>query len=157
LQWSHLMRGIAVVSAMAIVALVPFSAAAQDKFAVRAPRVARGTPVVAVAPAISDADTADDAAVAARRFAEQLSERLRPIEQRLRDDARLRRAGAVIGLSAAAIGAFRGQQALTFVGTQAIRLGLDRQLATFRARSGVSVEPSIGYRRLAIVVSVAGR
>src|SRR5260221_8594506 len=138
------MRGIAVVSAMAIVALVPFSAAAQDKFAVRAPRVGRGTPVVAVAPAISDADTADDTAVAARRFAEQLSERLRPIEQRLRDDARLRRAGAVIGLRAAAIGAFRGQEALTFVGPESLRLGLGRHVRPFPRGSGLRGERSNG-------------
>src|SRR5207248_2814663 len=147
------MRGIAVVSAVAIVALVPFSAAAQDKFAVRAPRVARGTPVVSAAPAISDADTADDAAVAAQRFADRWSQRLQPFEQRLREDSRLRRAGAVLGLSAAAIGALHGQRTLTFVGTQAVRLGLDRQLVAIRARTGVSVEPTIGYRTVAITVS----
>jgi len=155
LQCSRLMRGMAVVPAITIFVLLPFSAAAQDKFTPRAPRVAPGTPVVAAAPAITDADTADDAAVAARRFAEQLSARLQPIEQRLREDARLRRAGAVIGLSAAALGALRGQQTLTFVGTQAVRLGLDRQLAAIRARSGLSIEPTIGYRRVAISVSMA--
>jgi len=151
------MRGIAAVSAIGLVVLLPFSAAAQDKFAVRTPRVARGTPVVSAAPAITDADTADDVAVAAQRFAEQLSERLQPIEQRLREDARLRRAGAVIGLSAAAIGALRGQQTLTFVGTQAIRLGLDRQLAAVRGRSGVSIEPTIGRHGWAITVAVSDK
>jgi len=146
-------RGIAVVSAIGIAAVFPLSATAQEKSAVRPPHVAAGTPVVSAAPAISDADTADDVTIAAQRFLDQWSKRLQPIEQRLREDRRIRRAGAVLGLSAAAIGALRGQQTLTFVGTQALRLGLDRQLAAIRARSGVVVEPTIGHRSLAITVS----
>jgi len=154
LQRLRQMRAIAAAAAVAVALGFPFSASAQDKSAVRTTRPAAGVPVVTVAPAISDADTADDATVVARRFAEELSARLQPIEQRLREDARLRRAGAVIGLSAAAIGALRGQQTLTFVGTQAVRLGLDRQLSAIRARSGVSIEPTIGHRTIAVTVSV---
>ena len=147
------MRGIAAVCAIGIVAAFPLSATAQDKSAARPPHVARGTPVVSAAPAISDADTADDAAVAAQRFADRWSQRLQPFEQRLREDSRIRRAGAVLGLSAAAIGALHGQRTLTFVGTQAVRLGLDRQLVAIRARTGVSVEPTIGHRSFAITIS----
>ena len=109
--------------------------------------------MVTVAPAISDADTDDDVNVAAQHLADQLAARLQPLEQRLREDRRLRSAGAVLGLSAAAIGALRGQQTLTFVGTQALRLGLDRQLTALRARSGVVVEPTIGHRSFSITVS----
>ena len=153
MQPAYLMRGIAVISAIGIVAALPLSATAQDRTAVRPPHLARGTPVVTVAPAISDADTDDDVNVAARHLADQLAERLQPLEQRLREDRRLRSAGAVLGLSAAAIGALRGQQTLTFVGTQALRLGLDRQLTALHARSGVVVEPTIGHRRFSITVS----
>ncbi|HKB09405.1 MAG TPA: hypothetical protein VKD69_02085 [Vicinamibacterales bacterium] len=105
-----------------------------------------------VASSLGSSLTDDDAAAAARRFEREWSERLRPLEQRLRQDVRLRRAGAIVGLSAAAIGAVRGQQALTFVGTQAIRVGLDRQVTAIRARSGFEIEPTIGHHSFAITV-----
>jgi hypothetical protein len=98
-------------------------------------------------------DTPDDVAVAAQRFADEWSERLRPLGERLRDDRRLRRAGAIVGLSAAAIGAVRGQHTLTFIGTQALRVGLDRQLTAIRARSGFNVEPTIGHRSFGVTIS----
>src|SRR5215470_19484260 len=62
-------------------------------------------PVVAVAPVTID----DEESMAAiQRAADRMADRLRPIEERLRDDERLRRAGTVIGLSALAVGAVRG-------------------------------------------------
>jgi hypothetical protein len=145
------------VRTLAIVAFVAVglarAATAQDRAQMRPAHPVVVGPTVSVAPVLSNDDTSDDVTVAARRFVEEWSDRLRPIEQRLRDDSRLRRAGAIVGLSAAAVGALRGQQTLTFVGTQAIRVGLDRQLSAIRAKSGFSVEPTIGYRRFAITVN----
>ena len=135
------------------VAVLPSTVAAQDKAGIRAPQVRVQPPVVSVVPVMTPDDTSDDVTVAARRFVDEWSERLRPLEQRLRQDSRLRRAGAVVGLSAAAVGALRGEHTLTFVGTQAVRLGLDRQLTAIRARSGFSVSPTIGHRRFEITVS----
>ena len=135
------------------VAIFPSAVSAQDKAGIRVPQVRVPAPVVSVVPVMTAEDTSDDVAVAARRFVDEWSERLRPLEQRLRQDTRLRRAGAVVGLSAAAIGAIRGEHTLTFVGTQAVRLGLDRQLTAIRARSGFAVAPTIGHRRFEITVS----
>jgi outer membrane receptor protein involved in Fe transport len=148
------MRTWAAASLVALVALVPCRAAAQERIAPRPTRIAPAGPVVSVAAAVAAAsDDTDDVTVAAQRFADELSERLRPIEDRLRNDVRLRRAGAIVGLSAAAVGAIRGQHALTFAGTQALRLGLDRQLTAVRARSGFSVEPAIGHRSFSVTVT----
>jgi hypothetical protein len=147
------MRAVAAIAVVGAVTIFPSSASAQDKVGIRAPHVRAQTPVVSVVPVMTAADTSDDVTAAARRFVDEWSARLRPLEQRLRQDARLRRAGAVVGLSAAAIGAIRGEQTLTFVGTQAVRLGLDRQLTALRARSGFTVAPTIGHRRFEITVS----
>ena len=79
-----------------------------------------------------------------KRFAD----RLRPFEDRLREDLRMRRAESVVGLGIAAYEALgdRRQLPLSFVGTHALRLGLHRELAGIRERSGYVVEPSIGHR-----------
>jgi hypothetical protein len=146
------MRAVAAIAVVGAVTVFPSAVSAQDKLGTRAPQVRSQTPVVSVIPVMTAEDTSD-VTVAARRLVDHWSERLRPLEQRLRQDVRLRRAGAVVGLSAAAIGAIRGEQTLTFVGTQAVRLGLDRQLTAIRARSGFSVAPTIGYRRFEITVS----
>jgi hypothetical protein len=154
LHWAQPMRAVAAIAVVGAVMIFPSSASAQDKVGIRAPQVVRAqTPVVSVVPVMTAEDTSDDLTVAARRFVDEWSARLRPLEQRLRQDARLRRAGAVVGLSAAAIGAIRGEQTLTFVGTQAVRLGLDRQLTAIRAHSGFTVAPTIGHRRFEITVS----
>jgi hypothetical protein len=146
------MRVIAAVAVFGAIAVFPSSASAQDRMAARAPDVRDDVPMVSVASTLGASLTEDDAAAAAQRFASEWSERLRPIEQRLRDNVRLRRAGAIVGLSAAAIGAVRGQQALTFVGTQALRVGLDRQLTAIRARSGFVLEPTLGHRSFGLTV-----
>jgi hypothetical protein len=91
--------------------------------------------------------------VAAKRLADQFYNRLQPIEHLVRDDQRLRRASEAIGLSAIALGALRGGGSLTFVGTQALRLGFDRQLTQIRNRTGLVVEPSIGYRSIGVTAS----
>jgi hypothetical protein len=114
-------------------------------------RVAPSVPVVAAAPVVIDGE--DDSVVTFQRLSHDVTERLEPIEQRFREDERLRRAGAVVGLSAAALGALRGQPTLTFVGTHALRLGLDRQLTTIRKRTGFVVEPSIGHRRFSVTAT----
>src|SRR5256885_386928 len=128
------------------------SVSAQDRIALRpTPRLAPPVPVATVAPVAIDG--ADDSTVAIQRMSEGLTERLRPIEQRFRQDKRLQRAGAIVGLSAVALGALRGQPTLTFVGTHAVRLGLDRQLAPIRKRTGFVVEPSIGHRSVSVTAT----
>jgi hypothetical protein len=81
-----------------------------------------------------------------------LAERFRPFRERLREDDRVRLAGSVLGFGVVAYEALqrRPQMPLTFVGTQALRLGLHRQLGTIRSRSGFVVEPSIAYRGFAV-------
>ena len=115
-----------------------------------APPSSPAGPVVAVAPVTIDDE---ESIVAIQRAADRIAERLRPIEDRVRDDERLRRAGAVIGLGALAIGAVRGTRPLTFAGTQALRVGLHNQLAAIRQRSGFVVEPSIGHRSFSVTLS----
>lgn len=86
---------------------------------------------------------------------QRLTERLRPIEDRLRHDDRLRAAESVLGLGAVAYGVLhaRPQGSLTFVGTQALRFGLSRELDAIRARSGFTVAPSIGRRSFLVTFS----
>lgn len=88
-----------------------------------------------------------------KRITDELDARLRRIEQRVRTDERLRHAGAIVGLGAAAIGAIRGDDPLTFIGTHALRIALDPQLARLRARTGMTFETTVGYRRVAITFS----
>jgi hypothetical protein len=131
----------------------PGGAVAEDKPASRVVTLVPGTPVVSVAAGVTDMAGADDVTAAAKRFSDELYARVRPIETRLQNDSRLRSAGTVIGLSAAAIGALRGQRALTVVGTEAIRFGLDRQLRVVRARTGFSVTPSLGQHAFTVTFS----
>jgi hypothetical protein len=138
---------------LGVLAGFPGRAAAEDKPASRAVALARGAPVVSVAAGLTDTAGTDDVTAAAKRFADELSARLRPIEARLEHDARLRSAGTVVGLSAAAIGALRRQRALTVVGTEAIRLGLGRQLRVVRARTGFWVTPSLGQHAFMVTFS----
>jgi hypothetical protein len=144
----------AAIAALGAIAFFPSSAFAQDRVTTRPAHEARPTvPVVTVASSIGSALTDDDVAIAAQRFVDEWSERLRPLEQRLRDDRRVRHAGAIVGLSAAALGALRGQQTLTFVGSQALRVGLDRQLTAIRARTGFEVQPTLGRRGFSVTLS----
>src|SRR5258706_9127138 len=138
-------------AALIVPLLFTSSVSAQERLALRPIRMAPSVPVVTVAPVAIDGG--DDSVVTLQRLSQELTERLKPIERRFREDGRLRRAGAVVGLSAAALGALRGQPTLTFVGTHALRLGLDRQLSTIQKRTGFVVEPSIGHRRVSVSVS----
>jgi len=151
LQHNRLMHSRTAGSLVAMLVAVSSTVSAQERIALRRTRIAPSPPVVSVAPVAIDGE--DDSTVAIQRMSEELTERLKPIEQRFREDERLRRAGAVIGLSAAALGALRGQPTLTFVGTHAVRLGLDRQLTTIRKRTGFVVEPSIGHRSFAVTAT----
>ena len=143
------MRVIAGASALTILLLSPSTGAAQERSAFRPAHLAVPTPDATVAPVVAET-VGDDPALAIQRLADRLSARLRPLEDRFRNDRRLRSAGEVAGLGAMALGALRGQHAFTFVGTQALRLGLDKQLTRIRDRSGFVVEPSIGHRAFAI-------
>jgi len=146
--------------AVALITTLPGLAAAQERFALRplptvptAPSPAPPPPASATSSPMQNLDFGDDPVVAAKRIADKLSERLRPIETRLRRDARLRRAGALVGLAAIAMGALHGDQSLTFVGTEAIRLGLQRQLGAVRARTGFAISPSLGDHSISVIVS----
>ena len=97
--------------------------------------------------------TVDDPRLATRRFEQVLFERLKPIEQRFREDPRLRRAGTVAGLTAMALAAIRGDQPLAFLGTGAMRLTLDGQLTKLRQTTGFTIAPSVSRRRVAVVVT----
>ena len=147
------MRALAATAAFGALTLLPCTAVAQERVGVRPPHARSGVPGVTPAESSGESPTDGDAVTPAKTFVEEWSERLRPLEQRLRSDQRLRHAGAIVGLGAAAIGAVRGQQKLTFVGTQAIRFGLDRQLTMIRARSGFEIQPTIGHRSFAITAS----
>ena len=138
---------------LGLIAGFPRDAGAQDQPANRSVALAPGTPVVSVAASVTDMSALDDVTASAKRFSDELSARLRPIETRLRNDARLRSAGTLVGLSAAAVGALRGQRALTFVGAEAIRIGLDRQLGIVRARTGFSMTPSLGDHGFTVTFS----
>jgi hypothetical protein len=145
------MRASALITIVAIAGLWPDDGAAQDRTTRRAP-LSLAVPVVSVAPALTEIDS-DKPAVAMKRLSDEWSARLRPIEERFREDQRLGRAGAVVGFGTAVLGALHGQRALTFVGMQALRLGLDKHLALLRERSGFVLEPSIGHRAFAIIAS----
>jgi hypothetical protein len=83
----------------------------------------------------------------------ELAERPRPVRDRLREDDRVRAAGSLVGLGVVAYEALqrRPQVPLAFVGTQALRLGLHRQLSTIHSRSRFVVEPSISQRGFAVM------
>ena len=146
------MRVFAAPVVLAIVFLIPADGAAQEKSMVAAAHLALGATVVSVRPPLTDPDVTATPAVVLR-LSEELAGRLRAMERRFRDDQRLQRAATVMGLGAAVFGALRGKDTLTFAGTPALRLGLDRQLMQIRDRSGFAVEPSIGYHAVAIRVS----
>ena len=136
---------------LTIACLSPAKGWAQEKMLVPPARLALGAPVASVQPGpVSPAGAAAPAGLA--RIPDELEARLRAIERRFRDDQRLQRTGAVVGLSAAVFSALRGRQPLAFVGTPALRLGLDKPLTMIRDRSRFVVEPSIGYRSLVITV-----
>jgi len=91
---------------------------------------------------------------AADAIVERVIQRLRPIENRLRDDHRLRKAESLIGLGVVAHEALQKNPRvpLGYVGTQALRMGPHRQLTTIRQRSGYEVEPSIGRRSFSVTL-----
>jgi hypothetical protein len=79
-------------------------------------------------------------------------EKLRPLQDRLVKDDRLRPAESVVGLAVAAYEAGRRHSGLPLgaIGAEALRLGLHHQLAIVREQSGFVVEPSIGERSFAL-------
>jgi hypothetical protein len=155
LQPIRLMRRLSAALTVAMLVTAPLAGSAQTRLGIPSARVdttlrsGPAVPIVSVAP-VTIAD--EDASEPVERAAERLAERLRPLEQRLRDDDRIRRAGTVVGIGAIALGALRGAKPLTFAGTHALRLGLHKQLAAIETRSGFAVEPSIGHRAVAVTV-----
>src|SRR5262249_52855505 len=151
----RLMRRLAAGLTVAIISAAPPTAVAQPRLAMPsareepAPRHTPPTPIVSVAPVMLADEGASEPVEPA---AERLLDHLRPLERRLRDDDRVRRAGTVVGLGAIALGTLHGGKPLTFAGTHALRIGLTRQLAEIEARSGLTVEPSIGHRSIAVTV-----
>jgi len=129
----------------------PTNAAGQIRLDV----LAHGAAVAAEpkARAIDERARDDDPVVAAKQLADALSERLRPISERLREDGRLRGAGTAVGLAAIALGSLRGGPALTFAGTQALRVGFERQIGTIRQQTGFTLSPSISRRSCALVIT----
>jgi hypothetical protein len=102
--------------------------------------------------AVGRSGEAEAVAPAARDRLHALAERFRPLHERLRQDDRVRTAGSVLGFGVVAYEAFqrRPHLPLTLVGTQALRLGLHRQLSTIRSRTGFVVEPSVAQGGFAI-------
>jgi hypothetical protein len=91
-----------------------------------------------------------EARLAAKRFADETLRRLQPLQQWLRQDARMRSAGAVLGAGVIALTTARDSRSLAAVGTQVLRFGLEAPLGEVRNHSGFMIEPSIGHRTLAI-------
>jgi hypothetical protein len=94
-----------------------------------------------------------DSVRAAGQRPDALTERVMMLDHQLRNDTRLRNVGALMGMGALALGAVRRQNATAFVGTQALRIGFDRQLAAVRDHTGCSVAASVGRRGFSVVVS----
>jgi hypothetical protein len=77
---------------------------------------------------------------------------VRPLQNRLIEDDRLRSVESAVGLGIAAYEASRAHRRvpLGLIGTEALRLGFHQQLAVIRRQSGLTVEPSIGRGGFAI-------
>jgi hypothetical protein len=90
---------------------------------------------------------------ATSRRLEELTARLLTLEARLRENPRIQGGAVAVAFGVAALGAMRGERSLTGVSTQALRLGLDRPLARIRQRSGFTVQPSIGYRTVGVMMT----
>jgi hypothetical protein len=142
----------AVVLASMMLCVVPTDGVAQEKTSMQSGRLVPGAPGVGARPALPVANVGP-AAGAATGFPDRFFRRLQPIQQRIRENPRLRAAGAVLGLGAIAVGAVHSRNSLTFVGAQALRFGLERQLTQMRNRSGLVLEPSIAHRAITITVS----
>ena len=143
------------ISAVALLLLVATAGSAQDTTVVR-----RQSP-----DAVSTADRSTfknrvtgepphSDSPAADAIVERVIQRLRPIENRLRDDHRLRKAESLIGLGVVAYEALQKNPRvpLGYIRTQALRMGLHRQLTTIRQRSGYEIEPSIGRRSFSVTL-----
>ena len=119
----------------ALVFWVPVEGWAQEARIVVPARLVLDAPAATARPALTVADV-DTASAASQRLSEEIYRRLEPVQQRFQRDDRLRRVGAMFGLGAIAFGVMRGGRPLTFVGTEALRLGFERQLT--------QTAPSIG-------------
>ena len=133
------------IATVIVLGLLPTRGMAQDA----SPAVARALDG-ADNQAVVRQSTASTAAV--RDRVQQLMDRIRPLQERLVKDDRLRTAEGVVGVGIAAYEATRVRSGLPlgFIGAEALRLGLHHQLAVIRLQTGYSVEPSIGRGTFAI-------
>ena len=78
--------------------------------------------------------------------------KVRPLQDRVAEDGRLRSTASVIGLGIAAYeaGHAHTRASIGLIGTQALRLGLSRRLLSSRHESGLVIEPSFRRRRFTI-------
>jgi hypothetical protein len=84
------------------------------------------------------------------RLQDRLKQRLETLTGRWRNDSRVQTASTIVGLSAAAVGAAQGKQAIAFAGTHVMRWGLGRQLRVMEQRSGFLIAPSVGRHHIVI-------
>jgi hypothetical protein len=77
---------------------------------------------------------------------------VRPLQDRLTADDRLRRTASVVGFGIAVYETSRGRPMLPLgvIGTGALRIGFSHQLTLIRHESGYTIEPSIGRGSVAV-------
>jgi len=138
---------------MLVALIVMFAADGRAQDAVRAVPVPRAPATSAVGGSAAPADNTETAHENLPATLTALKMRLEVIEHKLSDDPRFQRGAIAVELSVATMSAVRGQRSLTGASTQALRLGLRKPLESIRERSGFTVEPSIGYRTVAITAS----
>jgi len=102
----------------------------------------------ATAPVAARGDAAPAAAL--DHLPDRLKQRLETLTGRWRNDSRVQTASTIVGLSAAAVGAAQGKQAIAFAGTHVMRWGLGRQLRDMEQRSGFLIAPSVGRHHIVI-------
>ena len=84
-------------------------------------------------------------------FPQRILDTWQPVRERLVQDDRLRTLTGIVGLGIAAYEAGpRSGIHFDFIGTEALRIGLQPQLNMLHERTGFTVEPSIGPRRFTV-------
>jgi hypothetical protein len=133
-----------------VAATFPVAAFGQEHVSMSAKAVIEGQPIVSVAPTFADISGRAPGHQAA--LGEAIATRLRPFVDEVRRDPRLQQAGTVAGVASIVLGAWSGKPSLTTAGAHALNYGLEQPLSSFRRRSGLSVEPTIGPGHFKITV-----
>jgi hypothetical protein len=142
------MRRRALLTAMFVLILVPARGQADE--------IARTAPVMASlfdGPVTANKPEGTTPKSASLGQLNDLTSKLRALQQQFREDARLQRGAVAVGLGTAILGAARGKRSLMDVSTQALRLGLSRPLAHIRERSGFDVQAAVGYRTIRVTAT----